>query len=97
MGVLFRNGTNSEQCDPVPATMEAMHDFPLLVAEEPINRTVALTYNKKCSEQGGLHESRVANTRRVHVFASAASGAYLGKHFGTTPHYNVASSEVEEF
>jgi hypothetical protein len=97
MGVIIQQVTECFPCLLVEATNESMADFPLLVAEEPIDRQVALTFNKKCSEQGGLHESRVNNLKKVHAFATAASGAYLGNHFGTTPHYNVAPGDMEEF
>jgi hypothetical protein len=97
MGVIIQRVTECFPCLLVEATNESMADFPLLVAEEPIDRQVALTFNKKCSEQGGLHESRVNNLKKVHAFATAASGAYLGNHFGTTPHYNVAPGDMEEF
>ena len=97
MGVSNHKTTVEMSSAAIPARTEDMGDFPLLIAEEPIDRSLASVYNRKCSDQGGIHENRIGNTKRVHAFRTAASGAYLGTHFGTTPHYNVASNQFDDF
>jgi hypothetical protein len=76
------------------ATQVDMNGYrPMLVVEEPLCRQTAASYSGKCSDQGGLHEARIKNTKRVHCFETASSVAYIGKNFGTTPHYNIDSTQ----
>jgi hypothetical protein len=80
------------------ATQVDMNGYrPMLVVEEPLCRQTAASYSGKCSDQGGLHEARIKNTKRVHCFETASSGAYIGKNFGTTPHYNIDSTQYCDF
>jgi hypothetical protein len=68
----------------------------LFVIEEPIEATGSASAYR-CCDQGGLHESRIDTTKKVHVFDIANNGVYLGKNFGCSPHYNILHDEYRSF
>jgi hypothetical protein len=78
------------------AKFESLSDFPLFVVEEPHN-ILRGGVNTKCRGQGGLHESRLGNTKRVHIYEMGPCGVYIGSNFGMSPHYNIPSEHLLEF